>query len=123
MLHKKAADVVAAVALALVVLTLGVRANDARAETAELTDAQMDKITAGAWTRGAGFDLVDSFGIYYRFVSTGPGTGYYLDTNNAQWNIVGTVYFLSNNHAFGVLITPNQVLWDGGYSFGQELYR
>lgn len=65
MLHKKAADVVAAVALALVVLTLGVRANDARAETAELTDAQMDKITAGAWTRGAGFDLVNSFGIYY----------------------------------------------------------
>ena len=59
MLHKKAADVVAAVALALVVLTLGVRANDARAETAELTDAQMDKITAGAWTRGAGFDLVE----------------------------------------------------------------
>ena len=54
---------VTAVGLALTVL-----ASVARAETTELTDAQMDQITAGAFQVVTGsFNLVDSRQITYTF--------------------------------------------------------
>jgi hypothetical protein len=96
---------VTAIGLALTVL-----ASVVRAETTELTDAQMDQITAGAFQVAAGtFNLVDSRQSTYTFR---PATLDFTD-GNAVWTPVA-VYWYPNSTAIGVLTNAAGQTWDGG---------
>lgn len=95
---------VTAVGLALTVL-----ASVARAETTELTDAQMDQITAGAFQVVTGsFNLVDSRQITYTFR---PATLDFTD-GNAVWTPVAVYWY--STAAIGVLTNAAGQTWDGG---------
>ena len=97
---------VTAVGLALTVL-----ASVARAETTELTDAQMDQITAGAFQVVTGsFNLVDSRQITYTFR---PATLDFTD-GNAVWTPVAVYWYPNSTAAIGVLTNAAGQTWDGG---------
>ena len=107
------------VAVTAVGLALTVLANVAQAETTELTDAQMDRITAGAFSVPIGtFNLVDCGGTMacafpqstYTFR---PDTLDFTDQNGVVWAPVGSVYWFGGV-AFGVLRDPTGRIWDGG---------
>ena len=95
---------VTAVGLALTVL-----ASAAPAETIELTNAQMDQITAGAFqVVPATFNLVDSRQITYTFR---PATLDFTD-GNAVWTPVAVYWYPTA--AIGVLTNAAGQTWDGG---------
>jgi hypothetical protein len=99
---------VTAVGLALTVLASAVQA-----EAAELTDAQMDQITAGAFQVVAGtLNLLDSRQITYTFR---PVTSDFTDNSGGVWT-TRAVYWYANNIAFGVLTNASGQSWDGGFS-------
>jgi hypothetical protein len=102
---------VTAVGLALTVL-----ASVAQAEATELTDAQMELITAGAFQVVATTsNLVDSRQITYTFR---PATSDFID-NSSPAGVVWTpraVYWYANNTAFGVLTNAAGQTWDGGFT-------
>jgi hypothetical protein len=97
-------------------LALTVLASVAQAETTELTDAQMDQITAGAFlvVPPGTFNLVDSQNKTYTFRSAT------LDFTDGAvvWTPVAVYWYgAPTNLAFGVLTSANgQVAWDGGYT-------
>jgi hypothetical protein len=109
------------VAVTAVGLALTVLANVAQAETTELTDAQMDQITAGAFSVVFGTsNLQDCGGTMacsafpqstYTFR---PDTRDFIDLNSGVvWAPVGSVYWFGGV-AFGVLRDPTGRIWDGG---------
>jgi hypothetical protein len=98
---------VTAVGLALTVLASG-----ALAETTELTNAQMDQITAGAFqVVQTTFNLVASQDMY----TFRPATLDFTDNSGAVWTPVA-VYWYPNNIAFGVLTNAAGQTWDGGFT-------
>jgi hypothetical protein len=99
---------VTAVGLALTVLT-----SVAQAEATELTDAQMELITAGAFQVVAGTsNLVDNSQITYTFR---PATSDFIDNSGVVWT-PRAVYWYANNLAFGVLTNAAGQTWDGGFT-------
>ena len=76
-----------------VVLALAVLTSAARAETVELTDAQMDQITAGAFEVVNGANLRDSSGTLYSAQSPQPTTQYKItEAGMRPATEVGTVW-------------------------------
>jgi hypothetical protein len=99
---------VTAVGLALTVL-----ASVAQAEATELTDAQMELITAGAFQIVSGtFNLVDSLQNTYTFRAA---TLDFIDNSGVVWT-PRAVYWYANNIAFGVLTNAAGQTWDGGFT-------
>jgi hypothetical protein len=100
---------VTAVGLALTAL-----ASVARAETIELTDAQMEQITAGAFQVVPGtFNLVDNRQITYTFR---PATLDFTDNSAAVWTPVAVYWYPSGSIAYGVLTNAAGQTWDGGFT-------
>jgi hypothetical protein len=114
-MFRKTTSGVAAVGLALAVL-----ASEAQAEGVELTDGQMDQITAGAFAAiGNTYDMVDVNNIIYK--SAAPGSTIYIDSGNVSWQAT-VLYYFPNNVVFGVLINPlTGQIWDGGFSFSPQV--
>jgi hypothetical protein len=107
-MFRKTTAEVTAVGLALTVL-----ASVAQAETTELTDAQMDQITAGAFQVVTGtFNLVDSLQKTYTFREA---TSDFIDNSGIVWT-PRAVYWYPNNLAFGVLTNADGQTWDGGFT-------
>jgi hypothetical protein len=98
-------------------LALTVLASVAQAETTELTDAQMDQITAGAFQVVPGtFNLVDSQNPQKTYTFRSATLDF---TDGAVvWTPVAVYWYgAPTNLAFGVLTSANgQVAWDGGYT-------
>lgn len=99
---------VTAIGLALTVLT-----SVAQAEAIELTDAQMELISAGAFqVVPSTFNLLDSLQHTYTFR---PNTSDFIDNGGVVWS-PRAVYWYSNNIAFGVLTNAAGQTWDGGFT-------
>jgi hypothetical protein len=108
-------------------LALTVLASVAQAETTELTDAQMDQITAGAFQVVPGtFNLLDSPGCVSGACSPSgsqnmytfrPATSDFIDNRDVVWTPVAVYWYAApNNLAFGVLTNAGGQAWDGGYT-------
>jgi hypothetical protein len=91
----------------------------APAEATELTDAQMDQITAGAFQVAVGsLNLLDCGGTpacsfpqnTYTFR---PATSDFTDNSGAVWT-PKVIYWFPNSLAFGVLTNAAGQTWDGG---------
>jgi hypothetical protein len=86
-------------------------ASAAQAEVVELTDVQMDQITAGAFGVYPGTsNLYDIRGFTYTFQS-----GNFIDNQGVVW-APRAIYYFSDNSALGVLINTAGQVWDGGYN-------
>jgi hypothetical protein len=100
-------------AVTVVGLALAVLASATQAETVELTDVQMDQITAGAFAIAASTNnLVDINNNFYIF---NPVTSTFTDTQNIVWTPAPMYWYHANGLAMGLLVGPQGQLWDGGY--------
>lgn len=113
-MFRKTTAEVAAVALALTVL-----ASVAQAETTELTDAQMDQITAGVFLVVGGVNLQDS--SENLFIRQAVPTEYLAGTVLWRSDLADPIrYFPANGpspaYAVGTLIGPGEVRNTGGYT-------
>ena len=95
-----------------VILMFALLASAAQAEVVELTDVQMDQVTAGAFGVQVGtFNLYDIRGYTYTFQSG----NYFIDNQGVVW-APRAIYYFSDNIALGVLTNAAGQVWDGGYN-------
>jgi hypothetical protein len=96
-----------AFALAVLVSTPPVQA-------AELTDAELDQITAGAFIADPSNNIIVDINqhSYTRISDTAPYN--YIDELGNTWT--PAVLYYDGNTAIGVLIGPNGQIWDGGFT-------
>ena len=81
---------------------------------AELTDAELDQITAGAFTADSSNNTIVDVNShsYTRVSDTAPYN--YTDELGNYWTPAVLYYY--NNIAIGVLIGPGGQIWDGGFN-------
>jgi hypothetical protein len=103
---------------AVVVLTVGILASPVRAELVKLTDEQMDKVTAGAFTVGTDPNILIGFhnGAYIVLESTDNGITY--TAGKVTWTT--QVLYISTTppgqgYAVGVLSSQTGEHWDGEF--------
>ena len=93
-------------------LTFALLASAAQAEVVELTDVQMEQITAGAFGVAPGTsNLYDIRGYTYTYQSGNN----FIDNQGVVWT-ARAIYYFSDNSALGVLINAAGQVWDGGYN-------
>ena len=100
-----------------VVLTLGILASPVRAELLELTDTQLDNVTAGAFTVVANNPL-QLTGYYNAAPVTLQSTDnglHYTGPGNVTWTTQVLYISTTQGFAVGVLYNPQYQYWDGGY--------
>ena len=109
MSRKKIADAAA------VVLTLGILASPVRAELVKLTDEQMDKVTAGAFTVGMDYNILlgSHNGANILLQSTNNGITY--TDGDVTWTTQALYISTTEGFAVGVLSNPQGQYWDGGF--------
>jgi hypothetical protein len=105
---------------ASVVLALSTLSSVALAEPVELTEAQMDQVTAGAFLYDSAGNLTDIYGFVYTYDSA---TGLYHSADGWVWEAPNGIYYAeAGRHAqteptaYGWLINwESDLIWDGGF--------
>ena len=97
---------------AAALLALGTLTGAALAEPVELTEAQMDQVSAGAFAYDSAGNLQDTYGFVYTY---DPESGLYQDDAGVVWEAPAGIYYHEDGHAYGFLWNGELgVPWDGG---------
>jgi hypothetical protein len=99
-----------------VVLALSMVASSVRAEHIKLTDAQMDSVTAGAFTVGSDPNILLGFHNAANVTLQSSDNGITYVSGGVTWTTQVLYISTTQGYAVGVLSNPQGQFWDGGFT-------
>ena len=97
---------------AAALLALGALTGAVSAQPVELAEAQMDKVSAGAFAYDSAGNLYDAYGFAYTY---DPASGRYQDGAGVVWKAPYGIHYHDDGYAYGFLWNgKHKVAWDGG---------